>query len=485
MMIHRSGRQPCIEAALLLLASSLPSASAQLLGPEFQVNSYTTNAQAGAAVAADGTGKFLVVWQSDLQNGAVGSGGRGGGSLFWGVFGQRFDAAGNPAGSEFQVNTYTTGPQAYPAVAADGLGNFDVVWQSLGQDGSLEGVFGRRYNSAGAPLGIEFQVNAFTTGQQSSPAVAADGAGNFTVVWESVGQDGELSGVFGRRFNSAGTPLGSDFQINTFTTDSQGSPAVAATGAGSFVVVWMSSGGQDGSGDGVFGQRFNAAGTPLGSEFQVNTYTTGSQQRPAVDVDGSGNFVVVWSSSGGDGSNAGVFGQLFTVGGSPVGGNFQVNTYTPNNQYSPTVAADDSGEFVVAWGSGFQDGGDYGVFGQRFGAEGGTPVGSEFRVNRISPGDQGAPAVAAAGAGEFVVAFVSDGQDGSYLGVFGQRLPASAFFGDFEFTPPFWSDTTATMCAGHCVAGGTPNGICFCDNLCLGVGDCCIDACTTCGICAP
>ena len=71
MMIHRPGRPPCIEAALLLLAVSLHSAGAQLLGPEFQVNSYTTNAQAGAAVAADGTGKFLVVWQSDLQNGAI------------------------------------------------------------------------------------------------------------------------------------------------------------------------------------------------------------------------------------------------------------------------------------------------------------------------------------------------------------------------------------------------------------------------------
>ncbi len=481
MKIHRPGRPLCIEVALLLVAVSLHSAGAQLLGPEFQVNSYTTNSQAGAAVAADGTGKFLVVWQSDLQNGAIRNGGRGGGSLFFGVFGQRFDAAGNPAGSEFQVNTYTTGPQAYPAVAADGLGNFDVVWQSPGQDGSLDGVFGRRYNSAGAPLGIEFQINAFTTGEQARPAVAADGAGNFIVVWDSAGQDGASTGVIGRRFNSAGTALGNDFQINTYTTNSQSSPAVAAAGAGSFVVVWMSSGGQDGSGDGVFGQRFNSAGTPVGSEFQVNSYTTGSQQRPAVAVDGSGNFVVVWSSSGGDGSFSGVFGQLFTVGGSPVGGNFQVNTYTTNNQFAATVAADDSGEFVVAWGSPGQDGGGYGVFGQRFGAAGGTPVGSEFRINRTTAGDQGAPAVAAAGAGEFVVAFVSDGQDGSSLGVFGQRLPASAFFGDFEVAPPFWSDTTATMCAGFC-AGQSPDG-CFCDNLCLTFGDCCIDACTTCGTC--
>ena len=113
----------------------------------------------------------------------------------------------------------------------------------------------------------------------------------------------------------------------------------------------------------------------------------------------------------------------------------------------------------------------------------GSPVGSEFRVNTHTTGSQFGPAVATAGSGRFVAAWSSSGQDGSGSGVYAQRLPASAFFGDFETTPPFWSATTATMCAGHCVPDGTPDGICFCDNLCLDMGDCCLDACTTCGTC--
>ena len=36
--------------------------------------------------------------------------------------------------------------------------------------------------------------------------------------------------------------------------------------------------------------------TPLGSEFQVNTYTTNSQNNPSVAVDADGDFVVVWES---------------------------------------------------------------------------------------------------------------------------------------------------------------------------------------------
>ena len=37
-----------------------------------------------------------------------------------------------PVGGEFQVNTYTTGRQAYPAVAAFVQGGFVVSWESYG-----------------------------------------------------------------------------------------------------------------------------------------------------------------------------------------------------------------------------------------------------------------------------------------------------------------------------------------------------------------
>src|SRR6185295_10007224 len=82
-------------------------------------------------------------------------------------------AQGDPLGPEFRVNTYTTGSQAAPSVAADSSGNFVVVWAS-DQDGSNLGVFGQRYDSSGVPVGPEFRVNTFTTYIQHSPAVAAD-----------------------------------------------------------------------------------------------------------------------------------------------------------------------------------------------------------------------------------------------------------------------------------------------------------------------
>src|SRR3989442_1175714 len=104
-----------------------------------------------------------------------------------------------PTSPEFQVNSYTTGSQDTPAVAAGTAGNFVVVWQSGnyyggGQDGSALGIFGRRFDSSGAPLGTEFQANTYTTGNQFFPAVASDADGNFVVVWQSGGYSGGPDG---------------------------------------------------------------------------------------------------------------------------------------------------------------------------------------------------------------------------------------------------------------------------------------------------
>ena len=338
----------------------------------------------------------------------------------WGIFGQRYASAGNPLGPEFRVNTYTTSNQQYPSVVSDSSGNFVVVWHSDGQDGSYAGVFGQRYAATGAALGLEFRVNTYTTGGQYGPAVAADPSGNFVVVWTSGIQDGSTYGVFGQRYASSGAPLGSEFRVNTYTTNAQNRPAVAANLAGDFIVVWQSYG-QEGPQPfpGVFGQRYASSGTPLGPEFRVNTYTTLQQGYPSVVADSSGNFVVVWQSDTQDGSGLGVFGQRYASTGSPLGPEFRVNTSTTAFQAGPSVAADVSGNFVVTWG-GYVDVSHWGVFGQRY-ASSGTPLGPEFRVNTYTTNVKGDPSVAADSFGNFVVTWVSFGQDGSNAGIFGQR----------------------------------------------------------------
>ena len=127
-------------------------------------------------------------------------------------------------------------------------------------------------------------------------------------------QDGPDFGVFGQRFDSSGSAVGGELQVNGFTADSQSYPAISHDPAGGFVVVWMSNA-QDGSGYGIFGQRFGSSGNALGVEFRVNSFTMDRQARPAISHDAIGRFVVSWHSVAQDGSYEGVFGEIFSPPG--------------------------------------------------------------------------------------------------------------------------------------------------------------------------
>ena len=322
------------------------------LGGEFPVSKpppFLVNHDA-PAVAVDASGNFVVVWFDTPLDDAN-------------VMGQRFDSSGAPLGGQFEVSTSLYNWN--PAVASDSVGNFVVVWTgSFPGDGSGTAVFGRRYAGTGTLLGATFRVNTWTTDDQIYPSVASDPSGNFVVVWQSTGQDGSAGGLFGQRFAGSGAPLGAEFRVNAYTSSEQARPAVAADSAGDFVVVWHSMG-QDGDNDGAFGQRFASSGAPLGAEFRINAYTTGGQRAPAVAADPAGNFVVTWQTPQ-DGSNYGIVGQRYEASGIPLGPEFPVNSYTTAAQALPSVAADSFGNFVVVWQSFNQDGAAYGVFGQRY-----------------------------------------------------------------------------------------------------------------------
>jgi hypothetical protein len=336
-----------------------------------------------------------------------------------GLFARRFSSAGAPLATEFQVNTRTIDNQYESSVAASPAGDFVVAWQSRApQDGSDSGVFARSFSSVGAALATEFQVNAHTASSQRYPSVAVDADGDFVVAWLSYGQDGPDDTVLARRFSSAGAALATEFQVNTHTASYQYSPSLAASADGDFVVAWGSYR-QDGS-SGVFARRFSSAGAALAAEFQVNTHTTSGQGSPSVAANAAGDFVVAWGSQSEDGSYAAVFARRFSSAGAPLATEFQVNTYTASGQVFPS-AANAGGDFVVAWGTLGQDGSNLGVFARRF-SSAGVPLATEFQVNAYTTLDQSMPSVAADADGDFVVAWNSDGQDSSSFGAFAQRF---------------------------------------------------------------
>ena len=397
-----AGQQPVLFSLVLPLSTR----------GEFQINTYTSNEQKNASVAMDADGDFVVTWNSSGQDGSS-----------QGIYAQRYNSAGEAQGSEFRVNTYTSDAQSNPSVAMDSGGDFVVIWQSDGQDGSGDGIFAQRYDAAGVAQGSEFRVNTYTNSNQADLSVAMDADGDFVVTWQSNGQDGSSQGIYGQRYNASGVAQGSEFKVNTYTTGSQNNPAVAMDDDGDFVVTWQSNA-QDASFYSIYGQRYSASGVAQGSEFRVNTYASDAQSNPSVAMDAGGDFVVTWESYGQDGSGSGVYGQRYNATGVAQGSEFRVNTYTTSNQRSPAVAMDADGDFVVTWQGYGQDDSVYGIYGQRYNAAG-MAQGSEFVVNTYTNGGQFSPSVAMDADGDFVVTWQSYSQNGSYYSIYGKQYTAS------------------------------------------------------------
>ena len=330
------------------------------------------------------------------------------------------------------ANTQETASENRSAVAMDANGNSVVVWSSSGQDGSGFGVYARRYNSVGAPIGPEFQVNTTTSGDQRYAVVDMNDSGAFVVAW--VGPDGNGTGVFARRFDSAGNAVGDEFRVNTYTTNTQSHPVVGINQAGCFVVGWNSYG-QDGSGFGVYAQRYWSDGTKNGSEFRVANTTSGDQRRPSVVINQLGTIVFTWSSNGQDGSGYGVYARAFDWLMLTSTTEFRVSAMTAGNQDFSAIAVSLRGDYVIAWSSEGQDGSGHGIYAQRYNSSL-VAADSEFRVNTTTAGNQYNPAVAMDNDANIFITWQSDtanDNDNPNWDIFGQQFTAGGAIQGVEF----------------------------------------------------
>jgi hypothetical protein len=386
------------------LVGGMATAQFSPIKGEIEANVHTIDGQSNPAVAIDVSGEFVIVWHSDGQDGDL-----------TGIFLRQFEGDGTAVGGEFMANTHTVGDQETPVIGMDANGGFVVVWESDPSLGNGE-IVGRRFAAPNQPLGGEFHVNTYTAGHQEEPAVAMRSDGSFIVVWESDDQDGGSNGVFARRYDSAGTPLAAVFQVNAFTIGPQQRPAIDVESDGDFVVAFR---GDDGANDSIWARRFTSSGAAQGVELRVNGISGSGHDSPDLAIAPDSSFVVVWEKYQGDGSGSGIAARRVSAAGSPLATELVVNTYTPSNQLNPSIGVEADGDFVVAWQSDrpLQDTPD--VLAQRFFASG-VREAVEFRVSPQSVSVQENPDVAADPArAAMVIAWDGSGaHDGA--GVFAQ-----------------------------------------------------------------
>ena len=391
---------------------------------EIQVNTYSTGDQGAPSVAVDGDGDFVVVWESESDAYvSVPS-----------ILAQRFDSAGAPVGSEFRVSLNTLENNLDAAVAMGEGGDFVVVWAGPGYTPGSKILIGRRFDSAGGSIDT-FQANEQTAGGVRSAAVTLAGDVGFVVAWDdesSAGDDGDGRSVHARLFDSLGDPRGGQFQVNAYTTGDQVVPAVAADGDGDFVVVWESETYTGSPVRSIVGRRFDSGGTALGDEFRVSINTTEDNLDAAVAMGAGGEFVVVWAGRGYLPGSKILLGKRYDSAGSQVDV-FVANGSTIAVVRSAAVAIDRHGRFLVTWDDvppAPTDSDGRSVRTRLYGADG-VADGNPFQVNTFTTGDQRVPAVAIGGEGAVVV-WQSAGADGDGTAVRGQVYGLGIFTDGFE-----------------------------------------------------
>ena len=248
--------------SLLDVYAKILSPAGATVKSEFLVNQFTGFNQRSPEVAALKDGGFAVVWVSEQQR--VLAPVLGTNSTQYtsssivvpsvDIYARLFQSNGVAAGNEFIVNTNDY-PCANPVVAVAADGSLMVAWSGRDMVARANGwdVYARAVGTNGIGGNVTL-VNTHIAGNQYAPRLKAIGQ-EYLVVWTSLSQDGSREGVYGRSLHADGTPTSDEFRVNTTTASQQMQPVVAADGGNQFLVIWTSFVGIPNSFD-LYAQRY-------------------------------------------------------------------------------------------------------------------------------------------------------------------------------------------------------------------------------------
>ncbi|MGQ9663961.1 MAG: T9SS type A sorting domain-containing protein [bacterium] len=298
---------------------------------------------------------------------------------------------GNLVDSNYVVSDDKGGdPQYFPAIVADTMGNFFVVWDDFRRYPNYNFVpnqYGRRYDPNGNPLTDEFRINI------PANAMYADIGLNssvYVVVWARTQIDSNHQ-VYAQRFDYNCNPIGTHYQISqSIGTHELTFPKISTLSNEHFVVVWKEN---DGIRDKVYGRFLDATGLPYGNQFnpsidsnafnfawkpidegdnrfiipiscnieslaiacQEFDYNGNPLSTPIIlnDTPGSINYVCgakgirrylfVWAA------NNRIIGQLLDHNLQKIGNNFIISEDTVAYKDFPAIVSDTNGNFFVIW----------------------------------------------------------------------------------------------------------------------------------------
>ncbi len=373
-------------------------------GTEFLVNTTTNADQTNPSITGLNNGRFVVTYWDSSGNVPDLSGVN--------TRAQIFNADGTPFGAEFLVNTVREDNQFDPEITALSNGKFAVSYVDFSQLNAgpdRADIRVQIFNADGTKSGAEFVAPSPALNNQTDCDITGLTQGRYVVVWTDDGLNNSHTTIRAQTFNADGTRLGAEHQINTEGAGLPSSASVTGLANGDFVVTWNSQSSSPESVpiNSVNAQLYHANGAAVGSAYVGNTMAGFGigQHAPAITDLSGGGYVLSWTNTANSDNNIAC--QVFTATGAASGGVISVNTTVVNAQDDSTITGLADGGFVIAWtDAGVWDGSSFkpDIRAQAYNADG-TTRGAEFLVNTTTTSLQREPSITGLADGRFVVSW--------------------------------------------------------------------------------
>lgn len=285
-------------------------------------------------VVSDENG-FWLIWVRSLQ---VPSGDK----AITRIMARRFSGQGTATGDSVAINLPENRRCDQPSAARLPSGDLVLVWE-VQLEGGRWAIHGRRMSPVGVLRAAPFLVSPPWAAQATRPAVAALANGGFVVVWQSLAEDGSGSGVFGRVFGPEGRPTSEPFPLAEESLHDQSAPRVVGT-KGGFLAVWSGFGPGGADRDDVWMRSFDLQGASPSPEHSLGDSREGVQAEPWIGRKDANSVITVWRSRGR------VMGRFWSRDGLPGSEPWEVGGEEGRDRRSPwVVGSGDGAPLLVLW----------------------------------------------------------------------------------------------------------------------------------------